>query len=535
MHEFNLKMTKILIAATAFSLILLLVGGMSILRKSYYWHLSYFFMRFQHLQVEKKYFDYSYGGVLNWLWYRDSNQVKKTEGRVKKAESIPILLYHGVIDDTKGITDNVNIRLSDFQEQMFALKRAGYQTITLEDYFAFIKGKKDLPAKVFLLTFDDGRKDSFYPVDPILKTVGFSAVMNVITGRSLGRDNDTGTFHLSKLELQKMLETGRWEMASHGKDDHDYQIIDDKGTRGHFLSNKLWKEQELRVETDEEYKERVKEDLLQSKNDLENHLKEKIIAFAYPFGDYGQATLNYPEGKKVLAPLAESIYALTFIQSSNSDFPTNYVVGGDVSKARRINVGPDTNTKSLLFLMDAIQEKSLNFKDDFSYNKGWISGWGRLAIENKSLLLGSTPEEKGAMTFLGGSYLWRDYMLQAEASLFEGKAFIVAARYRDSNNYLACDYYDNRVVLSQKINGIEKDKSEIMWKTGLSGGNILNIGISVQKDKAACYLNGKPLVTGKVAGELLFGGVSFKIWDYGEKNAKLTVKNLKVTDLNVVK
>jgi peptidoglycan/xylan/chitin deacetylase (PgdA/CDA1 family) len=40
-----------------------------------------------------------------------------------------------------------------------------------------MKGEKILPKKSFLLTFDDGRKDSFYPVDPVLKKLNYNAVI----------------------------------------------------------------------------------------------------------------------------------------------------------------------------------------------------------------------------------------------------------------------------------------------------------------------------------------------------------------------
>src|SRR3989344_2575986 len=45
-----------------------------------------------------------------------------------RAKSIPVLVYHGVLDDP----DGVNILLKDFKAQLFALKKSGWQTITLE-------------------------------------------------------------------------------------------------------------------------------------------------------------------------------------------------------------------------------------------------------------------------------------------------------------------------------------------------------------------------------------------------------------------
>ena len=63
------------------------------------------------------------------------------------AKSIPVLLYHGIIDKP----DGANILLENFKDQMFALKKAGWQTITLDDFYAFMRGEKQMPDKSFLL------------------------------------------------------------------------------------------------------------------------------------------------------------------------------------------------------------------------------------------------------------------------------------------------------------------------------------------------------------------------------------------------
>ena len=132
---------------------------------------------------------------------------------------------------------------------MFALKKAGWQTINMEDFYAFMQGEKQVPDKSFLLTFDDGRKDSYYPVDPILDALDYNAVMFVITKFSL--EEKGGNYYLSDKELKRMYLSGRWEIQSHGKDDHDFYKINANGNEGHFLSNKLWLDNENRLETEE--------------------------------------------------------------------------------------------------------------------------------------------------------------------------------------------------------------------------------------------------------------------------------------------
>jgi peptidoglycan/xylan/chitin deacetylase (PgdA/CDA1 family) len=121
-----------------------------------------------------------------------------------------------------------------------SLKAAGYQTVTLDAFARFIHGDQALPDKSFLLTFDDGHKDSYYPVDPLLKAFDYQAVMFVITKHALGEGSRQSSYYLSERELKQMLKTGRWDIQLHGKDDHDFYAIDAMGARGHFLSNRLY-------------------------------------------------------------------------------------------------------------------------------------------------------------------------------------------------------------------------------------------------------------------------------------------------------
>lgn len=126
-----------------------------------------------------------------------------TQNQTIAAKSVPVLVYHGLIAKP----DKVSTSLEEFKDDMFALKTAGYQTVRLADFQAYIQGKKTLPDKSFLLTFDDARKDSYYPADPILKELHYSAVMFVITDTL---DSKTNRFHLTKSELIKMKNSGRW-------------------------------------------------------------------------------------------------------------------------------------------------------------------------------------------------------------------------------------------------------------------------------------------------------------------------------------
>ncbi len=170
---------------------------------------------------------------------------------------------------------------------MFTLKKNGYQTISIEDFYQFVNGTKKLPKKSFLLTFDDGRKESFYPADPVLKVLDYSAVMYVITEHVDSNSTKKSHYYLSADEIRMAMETGRWEIGSHGCHDHDPIIIDASGTKGSFMSNKKWLPELKRSETDQEFSDRILKDLIESKNDIKNLFGVDPISYAFPRGDYG--------------------------------------------------------------------------------------------------------------------------------------------------------------------------------------------------------------------------------------------------------
>jgi len=532
MHNFNLKMIKIILVILMLAVVFVMVKGIGLLKNNYYWRTPYFVMQYDFIKDKIAFANYMNGGISDW--FRSSKNISSSQASQEEtAKSIPVLLYHGVMKDPNWKLDDVNISLEDFRQQMFALKKAGYQTITLEEYLDFMNGKRALPAKSFMLTFDDGRKDSFYPVDPILKVLGYTAVMNVITGRSLGQENEKGSFHLSQIELQKMTESGRWEMASHTENGHDYEKISPSDNAGHFLSDKLWLASENRMETDTEYFDRVSKDLAASKADIQKKLGVKALAFAYPFGDFGQESSNYPDSQNILPGILRKIFPVTFYQTRGSEFLNNYQ--GDPFMTRRIdmkseiNVFSDASAKNLVNLLNNDMEKSLDYTDNFEKNNGWLQGWGTLAFSKNRMTISDSPTDDSGMTFLGGTYLWKDYFFQVRASLPKGGAFALAARYQNEDNYAACDFTDIHVAFAQRAGNKDEPDKEQLMQTNLTNGRIADIGISVQGDKATCYLDGKPVTSGVIETGLENGGIGIKMWDINQmKGSSLIVSDLKV-------
>lgn len=200
-------------------------------------------------------------------------------------KNVPVLLYHGItLSDRQ---DTMPLRL--FNDQMHALKNAGYQSITLAQLSGFLDGKNDLPAKPILITFDDSRADSLQFADPILAQTGFLATMFVPVGDVATH----GAYTANWSTLRQIQETGRWDMQCHSTEGQHYIPVNREGHMGRFMVNRIWQDNPGRPESNEEFKERIDRDLQTCLSTLASELTNShVIAFAYPFSDQGHKSLS---------------------------------------------------------------------------------------------------------------------------------------------------------------------------------------------------------------------------------------------------
>ena len=86
--------------------------------------------------------------------------------------------------------------------------------------------------------------------------------MFVITGHSLGKT--TSTFYLSKSELLQMKASGNWDLQAHTRNGHN-MFATSANSSAPFFANKMWLKDKGRLETNDEYRARVQQDLQDAK------------------------------------------------------------------------------------------------------------------------------------------------------------------------------------------------------------------------------------------------------------------------------
>lgn len=175
---------------------------------------------------------------------------------------VPILLYHyveNVSDKRDTMRVSLNIPPHIFASQVQTLKNANFTFMMASELGDVLDGKKNLPNRPVLLTFDDGYRDFYTDVFPILKKHRVKATQYVISG-VIGKPN-----YMSGSQIKEILKSGLVEIGAH--------------TVHHVsLSAKLFPVVQYEVK--------------KSKADLEKNYKIKVVSFAYPNGEFDQQAIS---------------------------------------------------------------------------------------------------------------------------------------------------------------------------------------------------------------------------------------------------
>jgi peptidoglycan/xylan/chitin deacetylase (PgdA/CDA1 family) len=281
-----------------------------------------------------------------------TNPLNATVNTETATEAVPVLVYHRIPKEA----DGANVTLDTFKEHLATLHDRGWQTVTLADFHSFLRGEKTLPERSFVLTFDDGARASYYPVDPLLRVFGYHAVTFILPQYSL---HSKTTYYVSQDDLENMTDSGRWEIGSHGFDAHAHIPINSSGEEAPYLGNRAWLPQTESLESLHQFATRVEQDLERSKAELEDALGISVTAFAYPFGDFGQRSRNYAGAEAVLRATTVASYPIAFAQIDTETRSVISPLSGERGfMVRRLKVDPTWSGDDLIHEMGSIVNAS---------------------------------------------------------------------------------------------------------------------------------------------------------------------------------
>lgn len=181
---------------------------------------------------------------------------------------VPILMYHHVGDRSKS---SYNIALQEFVYQMDYLKTNNYETVSIDQIAAALRGEIKLPSKPVALTFDDGYKCGLIRVLPVLKSYSFRGTFFIIAGYA-----DGYLAYLSWDEIKELHDFGMW-------------------IGSHTFTHLHLKQLNVGV---------LKQEIEKSKTVVEKHIGEAVAVFAYPYGEYNPQVLRIVQGSGYTAAVA---------------------------------------------------------------------------------------------------------------------------------------------------------------------------------------------------------------------------------------
>ncbi len=268
-------------------------------------------------------------------------------------KQIPILMYHSISRSANPKFRQLAVPAESFAEQMAYLHQHAYSPINVTQLVRILSQEQSaLPERPVVITFDDGFADFFTGALSVLKQYGFTATLYVTTGFTGG----------SSVWLQPEGETSRpmltWEqlteISAHG-------IECGAHTHSHPQLDTL----PLSV---------ARNEIVQSKELLEQHLGQEVSSFAYPFGSYTPA-------------IRQQVKEIGFTSACAVKLMMSFETM-DTFTLARLMVGPDTNLDDFAALLS--EENSSILKK--LYIRARIPAWQ--AVRRISISMGQTRHQQ---------------------------------------------------------------------------------------------------------------------------------------------
>lgn len=454
--------------------------------------------------------------------------IKSVETEPGIATAVPVLMYHGIVASNKDVGDNTS--RTNFIQQLEMLYKNGYQTITVRDYDNYRSGTFILPKKPIIITFDDGRKDSFYPADEVLRKLNFKATIFIATIKA----NENDPFYLSWDELKKMKETGRWEIEAHGRHSHDTVRVDAEKTPGRFLTSRSF-DLVNGLESVADFESRVKQDYENGITDLREQLDIEAQYFAIPLNDYGREESNYDGAYIYNKLLTQEYFKLAFIQclsDENNVLDTFYNYSDtDPYAIRRLEIKNMTavDLSSALGQFAPSKPQAIFPARDTANQQTIVSQlnkeFGSYQVTNEEILLQTNAKETATRVLVGDKG-WKDYSFDVVVAKRFGKEIWVLIYYNDEDNYIQLYLNESTIGLLEKFNGVET----VISKKSISAESKSDLVISLAIINGLLKAKVNELeLTKNYQIKLSRGSAGFGLWD--PEGGEVRISNLVLKSL----
>ena len=193
---------------------------------------------------------------------------------INKSAAVMVLCYHR-LEEKPRPKDPLAITPAEFEKEMQQLKDANFSVVPMQDFLAWRRGDKEIPAKSAVITIDDGYVSGYDTAWPILKKFNYPFTMFVYVnyvgsgGKSINWD-----------QLAEMRDAGV-DIQSHTYSHGDLRNPNDKYAVDKTTFAKI--QNDVQTLGEDGW---LRKEIAGSKQILEKNLGIKVNCLAYPFGKY---------------------------------------------------------------------------------------------------------------------------------------------------------------------------------------------------------------------------------------------------------
>jgi peptidoglycan/xylan/chitin deacetylase (PgdA/CDA1 family) len=195
---------------------------------------------------------------------------KVTKPVVDQTAQVLVFGWHRFVDKVR--RPDTEITPQDFEKQMQELKDGGITVIGMQDLLAWKRGEKNIPPRCAVLTLDDGWKSQYEVGWPILKKFGYPFTLFIYTEGVRGGHFGGG-------------EAMTWEMLSEMR---DAGVDIEAHSATHQDLRKPYDKVAKKKLSPPEYEQWLQNEVMGSKQLLEQKLGIKVNCFAVPYGFYNE-------------------------------------------------------------------------------------------------------------------------------------------------------------------------------------------------------------------------------------------------------
>ena len=461
--------------------------------------------------------------------------------------------------DYTGISDTKSneVKSAVFKQHIKTLIKNGYTPITLTEARDLVKLGKPVPPKSILLTMDHSRKTSFYGAKGTLRYNGWNAVMFLWTRPISEADPSM----LLWPYVRELVHEKNWEIGAQSENGFAHIPVEYSGKTGHFMTSPMWLENERRLETLQELAQRVEMDHQQCLSNIVANTGVRPIAYAYPYGDFGQFQRQKELVKRINLDAVSRHYDMAFLTGKFGLTTRN----SDPRRLNRLQVQPDWTPQDLVDRIDRMwpQMGTIALTNAEEAALSWTTDWGVLGFRQKhiqkhiiltsslndgtgrmvpganatteehddvrgQLVLEASENITGARTWLAGSDQRQDLYMRLTFQLDYGQmgVFLHATPDEERYIYLGLDT-SGGVWLRQKHAGLEPFTLASTKTHMKKEDNVLEIFI--RGALFGALLNGQPLFKENVPmlrGAPESGMIGLSVWDTQKQRAMLEISEL---------